>query len=151
MPSLLAIWSARRSAVLIRRTTFGTELTGYSDWSGYICPGRVGVGGDLPAGQVDRLQPGLHLLHRLVAGERAQRVHERLGLQQVPQPGGAHLGQSMADAEGAGEALHILRRVVAADPGEALGIVGGRTAMPPGRAGDGVGIMVKLLARKRDA
>ena len=28
--------------------------------------------------EVDRLQPGLHLLHRLVAGHRAQRAHERL-------------------------------------------------------------------------
>ena len=36
-------------------------------------PGQVGVGGDLPAGEVDRLQPGAHLLHRLVAGERAER------------------------------------------------------------------------------
>jgi len=28
------IWSARRSALLIRRTTCGTELAGYRLWSG---------------------------------------------------------------------------------------------------------------------
>ena len=40
--------------------------------------GDVGVGGDLPAGQVDRVQAGLDLLHGLVAGERAERVDEGL-------------------------------------------------------------------------
>jgi hypothetical protein len=39
-------------------------------------PGQVGVGGHLPAGQVDRLQAGLDLLHGLVAGQRAERVDE---------------------------------------------------------------------------
>ena len=34
--------------------------------------GEVGVGGDLPAGQVDGLEPGLDLLHRLVAGQGAE-------------------------------------------------------------------------------
>ncbi|COY88342.1 Uncharacterised protein [Mycobacterium tuberculosis] len=33
-PSILAIWSARCSALLIRRTTCGTELAGYRLWSG---------------------------------------------------------------------------------------------------------------------
>ena len=33
-PSAHAIWSARRSALLMRWTTAGTELAGYSDWSG---------------------------------------------------------------------------------------------------------------------
>jgi hypothetical protein len=34
LPSDQWIWSARRSALLIRRTTAGTEFAGYSDWSG---------------------------------------------------------------------------------------------------------------------
>ena len=25
----------------MRRTTAGTEFTGYSDWSGYVCPERL--------------------------------------------------------------------------------------------------------------
>ena len=33
-PSLHAIWSARRNALLMRFTTAGTEFAGYSDWSG---------------------------------------------------------------------------------------------------------------------
>ena len=37
-------------------------------------PGVVGVGRHLPAAQVDGLQAGLGHLHRLVAGQRAQRV-----------------------------------------------------------------------------
>ena len=31
----------RISALLMRFTTEGTELAGYSDWSGYICPDRL--------------------------------------------------------------------------------------------------------------
>ena len=42
--------------------------------------GDVGVGRDLPAAEIDRLQAGLDLLHRLVAGHRAQRVDKILGL-----------------------------------------------------------------------
>ncbi len=38
VPSMCWIWSARANVLLMRFTTFGTELTGYSDWSGYISP-----------------------------------------------------------------------------------------------------------------
>jgi hypothetical protein len=37
LPSMVWIWSARRSALLMRLTTVGTDDTAYSDWSGYIC------------------------------------------------------------------------------------------------------------------
>ena len=50
----------------------------------------VGVGRDLPAGQVDRLQAGAHLLHRLVAGHGAERVDEIFLVDELPQPVGAH-------------------------------------------------------------
>ena len=93
---------------------------------GIHLPRGVGIGGDLPARQVDRLQPGLDLLHGLVAGQRAERGHELLGLQQVPQPCRAHLGQRMADAEGTGQARNVLRRVVAVNAGEALWVAAGR-------------------------
>ena len=43
---------------------------------------EVGVGRDLPAGQVDRLEPGADLLHRLVAGQRAEGVDVVLVVQQ---------------------------------------------------------------------
>ena len=34
LPVLWSIWSARSSALLIRRTTAGTEFAGYRLWSG---------------------------------------------------------------------------------------------------------------------
>ena len=89
----------RRSALLIRAHHVRHRIDRIQRLVGIHLPRRIGVARDLPAGQIDRLQPGLHLLHRLVAGQRAQRRDERLGLQQVPQPGGAHLGQRVADAE----------------------------------------------------
>jgi hypothetical protein len=53
----------------------------------------VGVPGDLPAREVDRLQAGLHLLDRLVASEGPERADERLGVDEVPgSPNGAWSG-----------------------------------------------------------
>ncbi len=69
----------------MRRTTFGTESAGYNDWSGYISPGEIGIARNLPARQINRIETGTHLLHRLIAGERAQRIHKRLFVQVVPE------------------------------------------------------------------
>jgi len=49
-------------------------------------PGQVGVRRHLPARQVNGLEPGPHLLDGLVAGQRPERVHVVLVLQQPPQP-----------------------------------------------------------------
>ena len=98
----------------MRLTTAGTESAGYRDWSGYICAGQVGVGRDLPAGQIDRLEAGLDLLHGLVAGQRAERVDERFAVQAGPQLFGAEPGQRVFDVHGAAQAHDILGRVVAA-------------------------------------
>jgi hypothetical protein len=38
LPSAWSIWSARVRAWFTFFTTLGTLSTGYSDWSGYICP-----------------------------------------------------------------------------------------------------------------
>ena len=57
----------RRNAVRRVKTLVGIHL-----------PGEIRVGRDLPAAEINCLQPGLHLLHRLIAGERAERGHERL-------------------------------------------------------------------------
>ena len=65
--------------------------------------GDVGVARDLPARQVDRLQAGLDLLHRLVAGERAERVDERLGVDEVPELFGAAPRERVLDADRAGQ------------------------------------------------
>jgi hypothetical protein len=76
---------------------------------------RIGVGGNLPAGQIDRLQPGLDLLHRLIAGQCAECGHKRLGLQQMPQPRGAHSRQCMADTKRAGQPLDVGGAVISAN------------------------------------
>ena len=94
---------------------------------------EVRVGRDLPAGKIDRLEAGLDLLHGLVAGERAERVHIGFGLEQVPKALRAHLGQRVADAERARQALDFGWRVIAADAGEALGIVARGAAHAVGR------------------
>ena len=80
---------------------------------------RVGVGGDLPAGEVDRLQAGADLLHGLVAGQRAERVDEILLVDELPQPVGAHFGERVPDLDRAAQPLHVLRRVGPLDAVEA--------------------------------
>ena len=54
--SAWSIWSARSSALLIRRTTAGHRVGRVQALVGVGLAGQVGVGGDLPAGQVDGLQ-----------------------------------------------------------------------------------------------
>jgi hypothetical protein len=61
----------------------------------------VRVGRNLPAGKVDRLEAGLHLLQRLVAGHRAKRVDERLVVHQLPQLFGAAARKRVLDVHGA--------------------------------------------------
>src|SRR5947207_2881158 len=74
----------------------------------------TGVAGDLPAGEIDRLQPGLDLLQRLIAGQGAERVDEGLGVDQIPELLRAAAGQRVLDAKRAGEADHVAGRVRAA-------------------------------------
>ncbi len=81
--------------------------------------GEVGVGRDLPAAEIDRLEPGLDLLHGLVAGQRAERVDEVFGLQRLPQLLGAEPGQRMLDRHGAAQAHDVLGRIRPRDAGPA--------------------------------
>ena len=66
-------------------------------------PGEVGVGGDLPAAQVDRLQAGLDHLHGLAAGERAERGHVVLGRGAAPRAARAEPGQRVLDLDRAAQ------------------------------------------------
>ena len=77
--------------------------------------GEVGVAGDLPARQVDGTQPRLHLLHGLVAGQRAERVDERGRVHVAPQALGATPGQRVLDTDGAAQARHVGGRVATLD------------------------------------
>ena len=92
-----SIWSARSSAWLMRRTTLGTLFAGIEALVGVDLPREVRVGRHLPAAEVDRLEARLHLLHRLVAGERAERVHVIALGQQVPEPPRAQVRQRVLD------------------------------------------------------
>jgi hypothetical protein len=61
----------------------------------------VRVRRDLPAGEIDRRHARLHLLHRLVAGKRAERIHERQLLSALPQLFCAALRERVLDAQAA--------------------------------------------------
>ena len=54
--------------------------------------GEVRVGGDLPAGEVDRLEPGAHHLDGLAAGEGAERADGLVAVDQLPEPLGTEFG-----------------------------------------------------------
>ena len=79
-------------------------------------PGQVGVGGDLPARQVDGLEARLGHLHGLPAGQRPQRRNVVTLAQQPPQPLGPHPGQGVLDQDLGPELVDVLGRVLAADP-----------------------------------
>jgi len=102
--------------------------------------GEVGVGRHLPAGEIDRLEPGLHHLHRLIAGIGAERGHEGSRVQELPEPARAALGEGVFDLQGAREPRHLLGTVVAADAVEAAGVdaAGGGGALLVERRHDGL-------------
>jgi hypothetical protein len=87
-PSAWWIWSAR-SSVLLMRAPPRHRVDRIQRLVRIHLAGGVGVGRDLPAGEIDRLEAGLDLLHRLVAGQRAERVDEGLGVQVAPELLGA--------------------------------------------------------------
>ena len=75
----------------------------------------VVVGGHLPARQVDRLDAGFHLLHRLAAGECAEAVDVSLGVDQVPQLLGTAASQCVFDRHRAAQTHDIGSAVAALD------------------------------------
>ena len=66
---------------------------------------------DLPAGKIDRLQPGADHLHRLVAAEGAERPHRLVLLQQLPQPERAALGERVLDRDRPAKLQHVVDAV----------------------------------------
>src|SRR5699024_3605111 len=70
--------------------------------------GKVGVGGHLPAGEVDRLQPGADLLDRLVTGERTERVDVVLVVEQVPEALRAAAGQGVLFGDRTAQLDHVV-------------------------------------------
>ena len=85
-------------------------------------PAVVGVRGDLPARQIDRLEPRLYRLHRLIARERAKRAHKGRRVQRLPKARRAAFGQRMRHAQRASELLHVLGSEVATDAIKTVGV-----------------------------
>ena len=82
--------------------------------------GEIRVGGDLPAGEVDRLEPGAHHLDGLAAGEGAEGADGLVAVDQLPEPLGAEFGECVLGDDRAAEANDLLRRVRPLDPAPAL-------------------------------
>ena len=74
-------------------------------------PRCVAVGGDLPAGQIDGVEPGADHLHRLVAAERAERAHRLVLPEQVPQFERAAPGERMLDWDRSAQLQYVLDAV----------------------------------------
>ena len=102
-------------------------------------PGVVGVGGHLPTRDVDRLEPGPHLLHRLATGHRPERGHVVLLLQQSPQPLRAEPGQRVLLLDTAAQPEYVVGGVGAGGRGPSrvlppvrgqLGRIGAHAGVP---------------------
>ncbi|MNN02571.1 hypothetical protein D3C81_1152350 [compost metagenome] len=81
--------------------------------------GGVAVGGNLPARQIHRFQPGLGLLHRLAGADRTKRIDVvllRAAIDQLPQALGAALGQRVLRPHAAAQAHHVGGAVGALQP-----------------------------------
>jgi hypothetical protein len=109
------ISSARRKELLMRSTTFGYRIDRIQRLVGVHRRVGVVVGGDLPARQIDRLDAGLDLLHRLAAGQRAEAVDVGLAIDQIPELLGATASDGVFDRERTTQADDIGGRVAALD------------------------------------
>ena len=83
--------------------------------------GGVGVGRRLPAGQIDGVESGADHLHRLVAGDRAERPNRLVALQQFPQLQRAAAGEAMLDRHRAAQADDVFGAIGPLDAVEAAG------------------------------
>ena len=106
----------------------------------------VGVGGNLPARQVDRFEPGAHHLHRLVARQSTQRRDESLRVKQVPKPVRAAFRQRVILHQRAAQAFDIGGPIGPLDAVEAAAR-GGRDQI--GNAGHVVLRMLPSVLRRR--
>ncbi len=78
-------------------------------------PGQICIAGYLPPRQIHRVQPGLDLLHRLIAGQRSQGVDEGLFVQIAPQLFRRQPCERVLDRNRASEPDHVLGFVTTHD------------------------------------
>ena len=110
--------------------------------------GGVGIGGDLPAGQVDRLETGANLLHRLVAGDRTERADGLvLTLEQLPQFLGAATGEGVVDGDRTAQPLDLIRVVGTGDSVETTGGCGNELVKTCHR---GLRVEMRLISDRND-
>jgi hypothetical protein len=100
---------------------FGTGIGGIERLIRIHGAGRVRIGGDLPAGEIDGLEARADHLHGLIAGEGAERVDIILALQELPEPLRTATGERIFDRQGSAEALDLGRIIRAGDTLEAIG------------------------------
>ena len=93
----------------------GTGIGGVERLVGIHGPGDIGVGSNLPARQIDRLQAGTDLLHRLIARHGAKRIDIGLGLEQAPELFGAAFSERIADLHRAAQLEDVLDAIAALD------------------------------------
>ena len=130
-PPSIWIWSARARALLMRRTTVGNGGDGVQRLVGIHLQRVVRVRRDLPAGKVDRRHAGLDLLHRLVAGEGAERIDEGALVQHAPQLLGAAPRERVLDLQAAAQLHYVFRaRSRAAHPSSAGSLPSPAAALP---------------------
>ena len=78
--------------------------------------GQVRVGGDLPAGEVDRVQTGFGSLNRLSAGQCAQGGNVRLVRKRLPEPICSQASERVVDVHGAAKTNDVVAGIRALDP-----------------------------------
>src|SRR6266516_3329640 len=73
--------------------------------------GIIGIRGDLPSADVDRLESRSYLLDRLIAGQCAKRGHKRFSLQHFPKRFCSVARESAFDLQASAQAFHVLPRI----------------------------------------
>ncbi len=102
----------------------GPGIGGIKALVGIYGVGDIGVGRNLPPGQVDRLQSSPNHLNRLIACHGAERTHAVLGSQGFPEPISAPISEGVGDSYRSAKPFDISRGVIPDDALEA----GGRRA-----------------------
>ena len=89
----------------------GNAVGGVKGLIGIHLAREVRVGRNLPAGKVDRLQPGLDLLHGLIAGQRAKGIDERFFIDEFPELFGPTASQRVFDLHRPAKPVDVFGRV----------------------------------------
>ena len=85
----------------------GDAVRGIEALVGIHLPGEIRIRRDLPAAEIDRLQSSFHLLHRLVAGECAERRNEIFCVQKLPKLLRAAARERVLDEDAALQTLNV--------------------------------------------